>query len=56
MLFWIFVGSVFSALLIVAIEEKIRAKGLTNRLGLAVANHHRNNSLSKYHEPTNWRR
>ena len=56
MIFWSFVGSVFFSMLIVALEEKRRSKGLIERLRSEVANHQRKNALSEYHEPESWRR
>lgn len=56
MIFWGVVGCFFFSMLIVAVEEKRRSRGLIERLRSEVANHQRKNALSEYHEPESWRR
>ena len=55
-IFWAFIGSVFFSMLIVALEERRRDRGLVDRLRSEVLNHQRKNALREYHEPGSWRR
>tara|TARA_R110001599_G_scaffold295225_1_gene499388 strand:- start:1033 stop:1206 length:174 start_codon:yes stop_codon:yes gene_type:complete len=55
LIFWAFVGTIFFSMLIVALEERRRDRGLVDRLRSEVLNHQRKNALNDYHEPGSWR-
>jgi len=56
MIFWGVVGCFFFSMLIVAVEEKRRSRGMIERLRSEVLNHQRKNAMSEYHEPGTWRK
>ena len=56
MIFWGVVGCFFVCLLVVAIEERRRDRGMVERLRSEVLNHQRKNAMNEYHEPGSWRR
>ena len=56
MIFWGVVGCFFVCLLVVAIEERRRDRGMVERLRSEVLNHQRKNAMNEYHEPGTWRR